>query len=62
MGEASISAAALLWWSTGKVGSQPSARGLVCEAEVELRGMSQDISMFVRWEWIKETRKYFELN
>lgn len=62
MGEASISAAALVWWSVGKAGSQPPTRGLVCEAEVEPWGKSQDTGMFGRWEWVKETRKYFEVN
>lgn len=52
----------LLWWSTGKAGSEPHAPGLVCEAEVGRRGMSQDIGMFVRWELVKETRRYFKLN
>jgi len=62
MGESSVHAASLVWWSTGKAGPQPPARGWVCKAEVELRGVSQDTGMFVRWEWVKVMRKYFELN
>lgn len=38
------------------------SRGLVCEAEVEPKGTSQDRGTFARWEWVKEARKYFDLS
>lgn len=40
MREAAIIAAAFVWYSTGKAGSRPAARGLVCVAEVEPRERS----------------------